>query len=534
MRNLTVSGDINVGGEDWTLYAGGVAGNNDGGRITNCLNVGAVTASGGYNSVGGVAGNNGGGTITNCLNVGAVTDSSSGESCAGGVAGNNGRGRITNCLNVGAVTASGSSNNIAGGVAGANFYGAITNCANNGAVIASGGGQNIAGGVAGANSGTITNCASAGVVRASGGSDNYPGGVAGRSYGTITNCGWLNNTASAGVGSDGGSSSAVSFDSTNNIVTTVLISSRDLTISSNGALSPVFVCYPGSSMAAAGMDSYFRVNSSDCAIASLDAAAWPGRLTGIATGRAPLTVSAVIYATNFAATNLAPITTPLSADLSCAVTVNGVAVDSVTVSCDKTELEIGRTADLTAIVSPDNATFPTVTWSVSGDAVTLSATSGDSVTATAANVGTATITATADRKSATHVIAVGVPFVPVESVALSESSLTLETGGTHSLTATVLPADATNKAVSWSSDNTAVATVDANGRVRAAAAGTATITVTTVDGGKTATCAVTVNGEPTPTPTPTPSGGSSGGCAAGIGATALLALLPFALRRRKK
>ena len=60
------------------------------------------------------------------------------------------------------------------------------------------------------------------------------------------------------------------------------------------------------------------------------------------------------------------------------------------------------------------------------------------------------------------------------------------------LEATVSPDNATNKSVTWESNNTSVATVDANGKVSAVAAGSATITVTTVDGGETATCAVTV------------------------------------------
>ncbi len=81
---------------------------------------------------------------------------------------------------------------------------------------------------------------------------------------------------------------------------------------------------------------------------------------------------------------------------------------------------------------------------------------------------------------------------PVSGVELDKNTLNLEVGATGTLTATVLPSTAANKAVTWSSDNETVATV-ANGVVTAVGAGTATITVTTVDGGKTATCAVTVN-----------------------------------------
>ena len=69
-------------------------------------------------------------------------------------------------------------------------------------------------------------------------------------------------------------------------------------------------------------------------------------------------------------------------------------------------------------------------------------------------------------------------------------------GGNVQLSATVSPADATNKGVYWTSSDTTVAKVDALGKVTAVKAGTATITATTVDGTKTATCTVTVKGLP--------------------------------------
>ena len=81
--------------------------------------------------------------------------------------------------------------------------------------------------------------------------------------------------------------------------------------------------------------------------------------------------------------------------------------------------------------------------------------------------------------------------VPATGVKLNTETLELFTSNTATLTATVEPDNATNKNVTWSSDNADVATVD-NGTVTAVSAGTATITVTTEDGKKTATCTVTV------------------------------------------
>ena len=82
--------------------------------------------------------------------------------------------------------------------------------------------------------------------------------------------------------------------------------------------------------------------------------------------------------------------------------------------------------------------------------------------------------------------------VTVTGVELNKSEIELAVNETEALTATVLPENATDKTVSWSSSNTNVATVSSNGVVTAVSAGTAVITVTTNTGGKTATCVVTV------------------------------------------
>jgi len=84
------------------------------------------------------------------------------------------------------------------------------------------------------------------------------------------------------------------------------------------------------------------------------------------------------------------------------------------------------------------------------------------------------------------------PSVAVTSVTLNKTMLSLKEGLATTLIATVQPDNATNKNVIWKSDNTTVATVDANGKVTARTAGKATITVTTKDGGKAAICVVTV------------------------------------------
>lgn len=83
--------------------------------------------------------------------------------------------------------------------------------------------------------------------------------------------------------------------------------------------------------------------------------------------------------------------------------------------------------------------------------------------------------------------------VAVTGVSLDQHSANVDLGDTLQLTETVTPANATDKSVTWSSSNTAVATVDSSGLVTAVSVGNATITVTTTDGGYTDTCAVTVS-----------------------------------------
>lgn len=84
-------------------------------------------------------------------------------------------------------------------------------------------------------------------------------------------------------------------------------------------------------------------------------------------------------------------------------------------------------------------------------------------------------------------------IIHATGVTVSPSTATVAVSGTEALTATVAPATATNQNVTWTSSDTAVATVDDDGVVTGVSAGTATITATTVDGGFTDTCSVTVS-----------------------------------------
>ena len=209
-------------------------------------------------------------------------------------------------------------------------------------------------------------------------------------------------------------------------------------------------------------------SSSNASVASVDAS---GKVSAVAEGTATITAKAG----------------DKTATCSVTVTKKVVAVESVTLDKSSLELNEGETATLTATVKPDNASDKTVTWSSSKTSVATVDASGK---VTAVAEGTATITAKAGDKTATCSVTVKKNTVAVESVTLDKSSLELTEGETATLTATVKPDNATNKTVTWSSDKTSVATVDANGKVTAVAEGTATITAKAGD--KTATCSVTV------------------------------------------
>lgn len=82
--------------------------------------------------------------------------------------------------------------------------------------------------------------------------------------------------------------------------------------------------------------------------------------------------------------------------------------------------------------------------------------------------------------------------IAVTGVTVSPTTASIAEGSTQQLNATIAPSNATNQAITWTSSDEDVATVNANGLVTAVGAGTATITATTGDGSKTATSAITV------------------------------------------
>ena len=169
-----------------------------------------------------------------------------------------------------------------------------------------------------------------------------------------------------------------------------------------------------------------------------------------------------------------------------------VSVTDVTLNKTSTSIQVGGTETLTATVSPKDAANKKVTWKSSNAAI-ASVDANGKVTGVAAGEATITVTTEEGGKTATCKVIVSDKEIKVTGVKLNKSETSILVGDNETLTATVLPEDATNQKVTWKSDKPEIASVDANGKVTGVKAGEATITVTTEDGGKTATCKVTVS-----------------------------------------
>ena len=172
------------------------------------------------------------------------------------------------------------------------------------------------------------------------------------------------------------------------------------------------------------------------------------------------------------------------------VTVEPIAVTGVSLNAKTAVVGVQSTYQLVATITPQNATEQGVTWTSSKPAV---ATVEDGMV-TGVSEGTAIIIAKTKDGAKTASCTVTVKDLSVTGITLDKTELSMDSKTSYQLTESILPAEATNKHVTWSCDNEKVATVD-RGIVTALRAGTATITVTTEDGGFTASCVVTVTGK---------------------------------------
>lgn len=208
---------------------------------------------------------------------------------------------------------------------------------------------------------------------------------------------------------------------------------------------------------------------SDPGIATIDE---NGLVTAVAVGTATVTATA---------------SSGITAE--CVVNVIPTPVESITLNLDNAIMRLWETVTLTAEVTPADATDRTVMWSSSDNGVADVDSEG---IVTATGIGTATITATAadgSGVSATCEIEVTAPLAT--SITLDRDAIDAIVGDEITLTATVLPSEASEQELRWSVDDETVAKVSPLGVVTILSAGNTVVTVETTDGSElSATCTV--------------------------------------------
>lgn len=172
------------------------------------------------------------------------------------------------------------------------------------------------------------------------------------------------------------------------------------------------------------------------------------------------------------------------------VTVENIPVEGVSLEPGNLEIMVGTTGALTPVFKPANATNQRVSWSSDNSSI---AAVDDKGIVKAIQPGEATITATTAEGGYTASATVTVSGIPVTGLSLNHPKVELALGRTHLLSAAILPKNASNLNVTWSTSDSSVAAVDASGRVTAVGLGSALITATTEDGGFTADSEVTVS-----------------------------------------
>jgi uncharacterized protein YjdB len=175
-------------------------------------------------------------------------------------------------------------------------------------------------------------------------------------------------------------------------------------------------------------------------------------------------------------------------EATCKMTVKEDKTPVTSIALSKTDLKLnlGKTSSVSVTYKPSAPTIRGVSWSSSDENVVRVEPGGK---ITAVGQGKATIMARSDSNGRTAILYVTV-VIPVTSVALSETKITLKQGSTYTLQPLITPSNATDKSATYTSSSTKVATVSAGGVIAAVKEGTATITVKV--GGKSAKVTVVV------------------------------------------
>ena len=166
-----------------------------------------------------------------------------------------------------------------------------------------------------------------------------------------------------------------------------------------------------------------------------------------------------------------------------------IPVEKMTLNSKKVEIEVGEEFDFNIEISPKDATYSLIEWSIDKDDI---ASIDDSGVVHAKKIGTATVTvkvtcANSECSTHTETAEVNVVETHVTGIEISNETLTLRVGDEENLTANVIPYNATNQEIKWESSNSEIVSVNQDGKITANSTGvvkgngTATITARSVD-----------------------------------------------------
>lgn len=168
--------------------------------------------------------------------------------------------------------------------------------------------------------------------------------------------------------------------------------------------------------------------------------------------------------------------------------IKPIPVQGVTIYPTTAIVPNGESQQLTAAISPYNATDQELSWTSSNTSI-ATVDDGDVL---AIKPGTTTITVSTHDGGYTATCSITVSSVSVTGVDVSPKTLVINDATPHKLTATVIPSNATDQLVTWTSSDENIIKVDQHGNLNVIGTGQATITSTTDDGGWTDDCVVTV------------------------------------------
>lgn len=171
----------------------------------------------------------------------------------------------------------------------------------------------------------------------------------------------------------------------------------------------------------------------------------------------------------------------ISSTINIVVKEEIIHVTNLDIEIDNKLLQVGETAQITATVTPSNATYQTVVFASENEDI---ATVDQTGKITAVAPGTAVITATIPEETGMTPIRreVIVSEIKITNIDLNPYTTVIVEGETHQLTVAITPENATNKTINWTSSDESIATVDSTGLVTTHSAGVVTITGRTTDG----------------------------------------------------